>query len=392
MVLINAVDQFLFHLLLNLYDLITDQGYFTMKVDVYVGGLGATLSARILPLAHALVTLGVECRLITPINWKRLVKGKVGDILPIFLTHFPQKYIRTLSNPPDVVIIGRVSTPQMFLLQKAFQHKGSKVIFDLDDSLFLPEGRLLGVNFRPGSFCLEDLIKNADFVTVNGHYLLNYVNSFNRKAAIIHDPVDVHLFQPQFRRTHDKIVIGWQGNPFSHHDNLRILVDPLAKIAQEYDVKFKIVSYLGDLEIKQMFKRLEDFIEVDYGLRKWVPNFQFAKLLYDFDILLAPLKKNSWYQGKSSLRVGTGMALGIPVIASPVGEQKFMIKHAVNGFLASGKDDWYHYLKILVENPKLRQIVGQNGRKSAESQLSLGEASKKLHNILSALAPKSSLN
>jgi len=356
-----------------------------MKVNIFAGGLYTTFTARILPLAKALESFGVKCKVIPPIKWHSIVKGKLSNILSITLTHDPNEYVETLTVPPDIVIIGRSSTLQMYLLQKVLKSKGIKVLFDLDDALFLPTSKLFGVGIRPNSFCLEEIIRSADFVTVNGHALSKYVKLFNSNTALIHDPIDTDLFNPQFKKHYDKVTIGWQGNPKAHYENLKSLIKPLEKIAQEYNIKFKIASYLGDLRVRELFKQLEKFAEVDYGLSHWVPINKFAELLYEFDIMVAPLMKTPWYEGKSALKVGIGMALGIPVVASPVGEQKYVIKHGINGFLANNENEWYHYLKILIENEKLRKFIGKSGRKTAEKELSLRVCGKKLFETLGKL-------
>ena len=355
-----------------------------MKVTMFAGGLKATLTARTLPLAEALEDYGVECKLIAPIRWPSVVKGKLGNVLSVALTHLPKKYIETLQKPPDFAIIGRVSTPQMYLLQKLLRSKGTKVIFDLDDALFLPS-RVFGINFRSGSFCLEGIIKNADFVTVNGNYLLEYVKVFNKNATVIPDPVDDKFFSSKSGKDCDKITIGWEGNPKAHYGNLVMLVKPLGMLARKYDIRFKLVSYLGDVKVKQMFGKLECVAEVDYGLNRWVSLDEYAKLLSDFDILVAPLIKTPWYEGKSSLRVGIGMAMGIPVVASPVGEQKYVIKHGINGFLAKNEEEWYKYLKMLIEDEKLRDSMGKSGRETAEKKLSSSACGKKLFDIMNRL-------
>jgi glycosyltransferase involved in cell wall biosynthesis len=270
----------------------------------------------------------------------------------------------------------------MLLFQKLLKTRGVKTIFDLDDPLFLPTGRLFGINLRPGSFCLEGMIKNADFVTVDNHHLLRYVNLLNQNTDLVHVPVNVDHFFPRSRKCSDKITIGWQGNPKAHYANLAMLVSPLEEIAQKYDVKFKIVSSLGDPTVKQMFRRLERRAEVDYGLDHWVPFLRFAELLSDFDIMLSPLVKTVWYEGKSALRVGLGMAMGLPVVASPVGEQKYVIKHGVNGFLAENDADWRVYLGQLIENGELRRAVGKEARVTAEKELSLNACGSRLFNIM----------
>ncbi|MHA1974834.1 MAG: glycosyltransferase family 4 protein [Candidatus Hodarchaeales archaeon] len=353
-----------------------------MNVNIYVGGQYTTLNSRHLPLSKELSKCGVNANLFSPINWNLIKMNKIKSIFSLLLTHFPNYYLKSLTDSPDVVIISRTSTPQIYIFQKILKRKGVKVVFDLDDPLFLPTSKIFGVNIRPGSYYLEKIIKNADFVTVNGHYLLNYVKSINKKCDIIHDPIDLELFFPKFENNDNKVTIGWMGSATSHYPNLVMLVKPLYKLANNYDIKFKIVSSLGDTRVKKIYKKLEKFIEMDYGLDHWVSLNEFAQLLSGFDITVAPLQKTSWYESKSAQRVGISMALGVPVVASPVGEQKYVIKHGVNGFLARNEEEWYLYLKTLIENDKLRKEIGKEGMATAERELSLKVNGRRLYQIL----------
>lgn len=355
--------------------------YFKMRVFIFSGGLGPTFVARILPFSESLRKHGIESKIILPIEWQAIATEKLGNVLSTILAHSPKDYATALGNSPDIVIIGRVSSPQIYLLQKLLKMKKVKIIFDIDDPLFLPTGKLFGINIRPGSFCLEGVIRNADFVTVNGQYLLNYVRLFNKNASVIHDPVNTSLFSPKSRRNH-KIVIGWEGVPHHHYENLSLLINPLRKLAKKYDLKFNIVSYLGDPKVKHMFKNLEDFLEIDYGLRYWVPITQLSVLMSEFDIMVVPLQNKNWYEGKSALKVGMAMGMGIPVVASPVGEQKYMVKNYINGFLPKTEDDWYRYLSILIEDRELRQKMGKSGRKITINKLSSEVCGQKLHDII----------
>lgn len=356
-----------------------------MRVSIFSGGLGPTFVARMLPFFEYLMKQGIDCKIIKPISWRSITTRKLGNIFSSILTHSPKDYISVLGNSPEIVIVGRVSSPQMYLLQKLLRMKGVKVIFDIDDCLFLPRGNLFGVNMRPGSFCLENVIKNADFVTTNGHHLLNYVRLFNKQSSIIHDPVNTMLFSPKSIRK-DKIVIGWQGVPNHHYENLSMLINPLNKLARKYDIKLNIVSFLGDMKIKSMFHNLENSLEIDYGLKHWVPMSKISELMSKFDIMVVPLVKNAWYEGKSALKVGMAMSLGIPVVASPVGEQKHLIKNYLNGFLPKNENEWHMHLSTLIEDCELRQKMGKNGRDLARKKLSIDICGNKLIDIIKEIS------
>jgi glycosyltransferase involved in cell wall biosynthesis len=353
-----------------------------MKVWFFAGGLDATLKARILPLARSLSAYDIDCQVVAPINWSSRIKGKLGNVLSIGLSHSPEKYFKAFSDPPDVAIIGRVSSPQIYLLQEMLQQRGVKVIFDLDDALFLSTGNFLGAKIRPGSFCLEKMLSAADYVTANGQYLSAFASLYNSKVGIVPDPVDTHIFYPTTKKVGDKLVLGWEGVGRHHYRNLSLLIEPLIRLSKEYNFKLNLVSSLGDPLIKQMFAPLEEKTEIDYGPTKWVSIEEIADFVSNFDIMLCPLEKTPWCEGKSALRVGIGMAMEIPVVASPVGEQKHVVQNGVNGYLAESSDDWYCCLSRLAENPKLRKEMGRQGRRIVDNSLSKEMAGKKLLEII----------
>jgi len=356
-----------------------------MRITIFAGGLYTTLSARTLPLAEFLQKrYNITTEIITPIPWNFIAKGKIGNILSLILTYRIQEYIKVATKSSDIVMIRKTANTQTYIFQKTLKERGLKVLFDIDDALFLPSSNIFGIRIRPGTFFLEKILRNSDYVLTNGHFLLNYVREFNKNSCMIHDPIDTELFSPEKKiRNAKKIVIGWQGNARIHRRNLAMLINPLKRIGKEYrNIKFKIISYLGDENIIRMFSPLEKYMEIDYGTKNWIPLASFAKMIYDFDILVAPLEDSPWNRGKSALRVGIGMALGIPIIASPVGEQKYVVRHGVNGFLARNEEEWYTYLKMFIEDEHLRKKMGKEGRKTAEKELSLDVNGSKLYKVI----------
>jgi glycosyltransferase involved in cell wall biosynthesis len=64
------------------------------------------------------------------------------------------------------------------------------------------------------------------------------------------------------------------------------------------------------------------------------------------------------------------MAVGRPVIASPVGVNSEIVSHGSNGFLASTEDEWVAALETLAESPQLRRRMGREGRQTVASRFS----------------------
>jgi glycosyltransferase involved in cell wall biosynthesis len=76
------------------------------------------------------------------------------------------------------------------------------------------------------------------------------------------------------------------------------------------------------------------------------------------------------------------MALGIPAVASPVGANKKLIEHNVNGLLASNEDEWVESLTTLIQNAELRHELGMAGRKAVTERYSLEAMLPRLINVL----------
>jgi glycosyltransferase involved in cell wall biosynthesis len=64
------------------------------------------------------------------------------------------------------------------------------------------------------------------------------------------------------------------------------------------------------------------------------------------------------------------MALGIPVVASPVGVNTEIVISGDNGFLASDPSEWETSLDRLLADAALRQQMGSRGRTMVETSYS----------------------
>ena len=92
--------------------------------------------------------------------------------------------------------------------------------------------------------------------------------------------------------------------------------------------------------------------------------------LRTIDIGIMPLTDDEWSRGKCAYKALLFMSLGIPVVASPVGMNREVIKDGINGFLANSDDKWFEKLSWLIDDKQLQFRIGMAGRKTVEEKYS----------------------
>ena len=84
---------------------------------------------------------------------------------------------------------------------------------------------------------------------------------------------------------------------------------------------------------------------------------------------------------KSENRLTLKMAVGLPVVATPIPSYEPVIDQGVNGFLARTLDDWMQCLTAL-RDPALRQHVGEKARETALVRYSMDRQAERLIGVL----------
>jgi glycosyltransferase involved in cell wall biosynthesis len=270
---------------------------------------------------------------------------------------------------PNFLVLHRNSNLVDFAMIKRIKksHPGIKIIFDYDDALFhvrLP-GRIASYSH------LNQILSISDGVTAGSHYLKEFACKLNKNVTLMPSPVDMNLFDPSTRRVGNSstITIGWLGAGVrSQLRYLRILKDPLNALAQKYDLKLKIVSALTKA-IKVEFSNQR--FDVDFGLDHWVPIEQTPALISDFDIGVMPLTDDPWSRGKCAMKLLEYMSMKLPTVSSAVGENRYVIDHGRDGFLATSPEEWADCIEALIINDDLRREMGENGYSKIERTYSL---------------------
>jgi glycosyltransferase involved in cell wall biosynthesis len=287
----------------------------------------------------------------------------------------------------DILCLHKHGNPLAFMLLTLAKLMGKKVVLDFDDAVFAFGQKEAAVNHRTINrlwySCFSPIVRRSDAVIAGGHYLAEYASRLNKNVHIIPTAVDTSIFKPMTRSYESsKITIGWMGQGNFHINNLRLLVEPLCQLCWKYPIRFKMVSALGVSAIKDMFstKGLE-FLDVDYGINHLVDIRKVPSLMSDFDISVAPLVSDPFSQGKCAIKVLESMAMGIPVVASAVGENSYVIKDGVNGFLASSMMEWVGKLEALIKSEPLRQNIGKAGLETTQESYTLEKCAEKFADV-----------
>jgi glycosyltransferase involved in cell wall biosynthesis len=116
-----------------------------------------------------------------------------------------------------------------------------------------------------------------------------------------------------------------------------------------------------------------DFLDVPtmHVIKKqWAEDDEIADL-QSFDIGLGPLTDDVWTRGKCGLKLVQCLAVGVPVVCSPVGANKEIVIDGEVGFWARNQREWIEKLSMLIENPELRSTMGKKGRERIAQAYSL---------------------
>jgi glycosyltransferase involved in cell wall biosynthesis len=164
------------------------------------------------------------------------------------------------------------------------------------------------------------------------------------------------------------LVIGWTGT-HSTSAYLEGIYSALETLNKKYNFKFLVISN------KQPSRQLA----VD-SWQEWQKETEIEDL-DQIDIGIMPMPDNDWTRGKCGFKALQFMALGKPVVASPVGVNTEIIQDGVNGFLASAEEEWVEKLSRLIEDPELRERLGKAGRKTVVERYSVEANKEKFLNL-----------
>ena len=241
----------------------------------------------------------------------------------------------------SVVIYQKLYTKGIYtkLLKILIRLKPQNSIYDTDDADYL---RYYDEN-------IYYFMKHSKLCTVGSKALFDFAKAYNEDVLLLTSPVVPHA-EIKVKRN-PVLNIGWIGDyglnkeytsPFSHKISLNEILFPVLK---ELDFNFKL-TILGvknpddKKEIEYYFKDHSNIIlEIPEDVN-WLDEYSIYQRIKAFDIGVSPMVDHPFNVAKSAFKVKQYLSCGVPVLASPIGENLTFVKNRVNGFLCENSKDF----------------------------------------------------
>lgn len=304
-----------------------------------------------------------------------LYYGNSHNNVNIFFSYINRLFILFKLRKYDLIWIEKEIFPWLpAVAERILSALNIKYVVDFDDAIFHRYDNHKNIFIRKllGKK-IDTVMKCANTVIVGNQYLADRaLKAGAKKVSIIPTVVDLLRYSERPKVNNSFFKIGWIGTPKTVH-YLYDISPALLKISSKYNVKLVLigVSTFDSDKLKVEFQ--------SWSIDSEVNN------LFQIDVGIMPLPEEPFARGKCGYKLIQYMACKKPVIASPVGFNKEIIKHGVNGYLATSQDDWFIYIEKMINNKNLMNTMGINGYNLIKKEYSLGVTAPKLLEILKSV-------
>jgi glycosyltransferase involved in cell wall biosynthesis len=278
----------------------------------------------------------------------------------------------------DVLVGQRLVEPSPSSTWQDMARESSRnyaLVMDLDDDLWNIDRSNDAHSFFDADRLrrLKENVEVADLITVSTDYLANVVDEHtsapvvvlaNTVPQLLVDMRPVHVTND--REGHqvigeDDLVIGWAGSS-THNRDFGECAKSVRRVVQANPRT--IFHCICSVDYTDRVKSIKGRTH----WTGWVNGVENYYRAVNFDIGLAPLYPFEFNQSKSDIRLLELGALGIPVIASPVGPYQ---RAAIEGYptrMVETPKAWTEALTLLVNDQEERERLGKAGREWVRSR------------------------
>ncbi|HEX5706490.1 MAG TPA: glycosyltransferase [Pyrinomonadaceae bacterium] len=245
---------------------------------------------------------------------------------------------------------------------------GRRRVLDVDDAIWLAND----------SDFSERLASACDGVIAGNDAIAAHYRPHARRVWVVPTSVDTTRWRPSSNtgeseaRRRGKWTVGWIGTS-SNLPYLYAQEDALAEFLESHaDSELLVVC-----DRRPRFERLA---RRSYRFARWSAEAE-VELVREMNVGLMPLADTEWARGKCALKMLQYMAVGIPVVASPVGANLQVFAQGRVGLPAASPEEWFHALRLLHSDAGMCARMGAEGRALVEEKYSVERNARALADV-----------
>lgn len=268
-----------------------------------------------------------------------------------------RRFVSTLTGlgDADAIIVEKEMFPFLPAITDCLARRLSvPLIYDYDDAIWHAYERR---NFGPFGTIFRNkiprVIRRADHIVAGSHYIEDQLRTWGaRRVTRIPTTLSTSRYAGQGLATEKTAEIVWIGS-MSTGQYLLPLFPVLERIAVETGARVRVIGFSPSL-IKGS---VPNWLQIE----PWSHETE-LDLMASGRIGIMPIPDDPYERGKCGFKLVQYMGLGLPTVASPVGENRYIVRHGETGFLAETTRDWYLQLLKLIAEPDTAAQMGRAGR------------------------------
>lgn len=251
-------------------------------------------------------------------------------VLRFLKTYFEVLFLRRRNS---VIVFQKIYTAGVYarLLKLLLRVKPKYTVYDIDDAEYVR---------RPDD-TIRYFIQNCAVCAAGSRALMEYILPQNANVFLLTSPVINHSLRKKNRNA--VLNIGWIGYYGAHRESLHaLLFSSLLKI--DFPLKLTLLGVTTGMQRAEVYALFADKNNIEIEMPAdidWYDEIAIYKRIQAFDVGVSPLLNTEFNVAKSAFKLKQCFSCGVPVLASPVGENCSFIEDGKNGYLCHHAEDFF---------------------------------------------------
>ena len=266
----------------------------------------------------------------------------------------------------NIAVFQKSFNKKFLFLAKKLKNKHIKIVFDINVNYIDKDELLVTEEQRKD---IKEMLQIVDVVITPSFYLRDLYAKYNDNVHLIEEIIEERFFKVKKEHSDkDEVSLLFCGYAVKANE-LYIIGDVLKDLYEKYKIRLVLICD------KDPRLNLIPYTFYKYS-HKYLP-----QLLLQGNIKISPRNLSRQYNlGHSFTRIGYPMAVGLPVVASPVPSYQ-----GSPAILCNDPKEWRENLENLIKSYELRKELAERGKKFVREKFSEDKIIEKYENLFSTL-------